>query len=78
MMPNTTANPYTPDKVPVEIPLTPEELNPKKTRSDAASTFMVLGIIIFVVIIFVEAFFLVQKTTSTQTEASTNGPSLQQ
>jgi hypothetical protein len=77
-MPNQIVDPYTPDQVPVEIPLSPEEMNPKRSKTDAASTFMVMGIILFVVIIFIEAFFLVQKTTSTQTEASTKGPTLQQ
>lgn len=77
-MPNQISDPYTPDQVPVEIPTLPEETNRKHGKTDAASTFMVMGIIIFVVIIFIEAFFLVQKTTSTQTEASTKGPTLQQ
>lgn len=69
---------YTPDQVPVEIPLSPEELNPEKSKNDLVSTFMVLGIVIFVTIIFIQAFFLVQKTTQTQINADNKGPTLSQ
>lgn len=76
-MPDKNQNPYTPDKVPVEIPIiTPS--NPPKKNVDWSIALMVFGISVFVVVIFIQAYFLVQKTSILPTEASNSGPQLQQ
>jgi len=77
-MPTPTPNPYTPDMVPVEIPELDEIKAPEKSSTDTASTFMILGIMVFIAIIVVEAFLLVRTgKLGPQEKPAFAGPSLQ-
>lgn len=67
---------FTPDQVPVEVPL--EDWNPAPTGSSfpTATVLLVVGIIVFVGLIGYQAYILLEQATITTTQAAP-GPTLE-